>query len=129
MSLGPKQSGRADRNVATGSICGVYGKWDHPLKPRLTLACARGSGNFRQTDLLSNEGSLGQEIETFYYGEVLRPELANLTVLTMGAGVTFGDKLSADLYWRDYRLGGGGQGLRGSALRVDPASGGTWGAD
>ncbi|WP_152911584.1 alginate export family protein [Roseovarius tolerans] len=105
------------------------GKWqfDHPLKPRLTLGWARGSGNFRQPDLHSNEGSLGQDIETFYYGEVLRPELANLTVLTIGAGMTFDEKLSADVYWRDYRLGNSEHGLRGAALRADPVSGGALG--
>jgi hypothetical protein len=120
-----ERSGRTQR----GRGFDFGGKWqlDHPLRPRLTLGWAKGSGNFRQPDLHSNEGSLGQDIETFYYGEVLRPELANLTVLTIGTGVTFDEKLSVDVYWRDYQLGNSKHGLRGTALRADPVSGGAVG--
>jgi alginate production protein len=119
------RNGRNTRGNAV-DLGGVW-QWDHPWQPRLTLAWARGSGGFRQTELHSNEGSLGQDIETFYYGEVLRPELANLSVLTIGAGVSVNAKLFADLYWRDYRLGDARQGLRGATLRADPVSDGALG--
>jgi hypothetical protein len=63
--------------------------------PRLTAAIAFGSGDngtgtdtgFRQTGIQDNEARFGGRKSIKYYGEVFDPELNNLTILTLGAGV------------------------------------------
>lgn len=68
-----------------------------PLKPTLTLGYAFGSGDddttdakdhaFRQTDLNGNATRIGLSSTGIRnYGEVLRPELTNLHILTAGVG-------------------------------------------
>lgn len=83
-----------------------------PLRPTLTLAHARGSGgpdddtqdrNFRQTGLHENKVRLAGVKRLRRYGELLQPELSNLVVTTLGAGLRLLDNSSLELAWHRYR--------------------------
>jgi hypothetical protein len=81
-------------------------------RPAITVGRAYGSGDadpcdgtsrtFRQTGLHANSGRWGGATSFRYYGEVLRPELANLSIDTIGFGVRPRDWLSVDLAWHRY---------------------------
>lgn len=84
------------------------------IRPSVTFAYAVGSGEekvtgdpysqeFRQTGYEDNSGRYGGFSSFKYYGEVLDPELANLEVLTAGAGIRFGYAASADVVVHVYR--------------------------
>lgn len=80
---------------------------------RFTVGVAHGSGDddttddvdrsFRQTGLQDNTGRFGGVTSFRYYGELVDPELSNLTVLTAGVGARLGAKHSIDLVWHHYR--------------------------
>ncbi len=81
-------------------------------QPRLYLigSVAYGSGNpddadrgFRQTGLQDNSAKLGGVTRMAYYGEVLDPELANLWIVTLGAGVRPVRNASINLVFHRYR--------------------------
>ncbi len=84
------------------------------LEPRGTLGVAMGSGDsspgrgrdrgFRQTGLHGNEIGFGGVQRFGTYGRLLDPELSNLAVLTVGAGVSLFESSSADLVYHHYRL-------------------------
>ncbi len=67
------------------------------LRPFLTVAGAVATGDsnpdkkvdrtFRQTGLENNRGSYQGAVKFHYYGELLRPELSNLAVTTVGLGI------------------------------------------
>ncbi len=90
------------------TVVDLPGRW----KPTLTLGHAVGSGDddprddvdrtFRQTGLHRNNYKFGGVTSLRYYGEVLRPELANLRVRTVGFAVRPRDWLSFELFWHDY---------------------------
>lgn len=94
-------------------IGGVYQLPTLPLKPRLMLGYAWGSGDdspdgstdrrFRQTSLQGNEARLGGLYKRRIYGEVMNPELSNLRVLSAGVGMTPVPQWSVDLIWYGYR--------------------------
>jgi len=79
----------------------------------LTLGYAFGSGDdpatsgtnegFRQTGLHDNNDKFAGVTSFRYYGELVDPELSNLGILTVGAGLRFGRRSSLDLVWHDYR--------------------------
>lgn len=82
------------------------------LRPSLTLGYARGSGgersdaldtHFRQTGLHENKARLGGVKRLQMYGELLQPDLSNLAVGTVGAGVRLLGNSSIELVWHDYR--------------------------
>ena len=87
--------------------------FDDRLKPSLTLAYAYGSGdkdpsdgkdgNFRQTGFQDNAARFNGFIRLKYYGEMLDPELSNLRITTIGAGIRPTRKTSLDLVYHDYR--------------------------
>lgn len=108
--------GRADGRRLKGygfDIGGTYRLGEHPLRPRLTMGYAWGSGDrdpasgtdraYRQTGLQSNEASLGGLAKFKYYGEALDPELSNIAITTAGVGITSYDRLSLDLFYHNYR--------------------------
>lgn len=78
-----------------------------------TVSFARGSGDdgsditidrsFRQTGLNSNKDNYRGVTRFRYYGELLRPELSNLQVLTFAFGHRFLSASSLDLVYRNYR--------------------------
>jgi alginate production protein len=59
-------------------------------------------GNFFQTGLQDNNDKFGGVTSFRYYGEVLDPELSNLTVFTLGVGRRIGHDNSIDLIWHRY---------------------------
>jgi alginate production protein len=74
------------------------------LEPRLFAGYARGSEEFRQTGLAENETGFGGVQRFRTYGVLLDPELANLGVLTVGAGISLLRSSSLDLAYHRYRL-------------------------
>lgn len=83
------------------------------LRPSFTLGYAAGSGDkvsgdsisqeFRQTGYETNSGRFGGFANFQYYGEVLNPELANIKILTVGAGFRPHRLVSADAVFHTYR--------------------------
>lgn len=100
------------------------------LRPTITLAHARGSGgtadagrddNFRQTGLHENKSRFGGVKRVQRYGELLQPELSNLRVTTLGAGLRFLDRSSLELIGHRYRQVVPSGVIAGSRLSADPA--------
>jgi alginate production protein len=82
------------------------------LRPSVSLGHARGSGgersgrldaNFRQTGLQENKARFGGVKRLRQYGELLRPELSNLVVTSLGAGIRLGANSSVELMGLRYR--------------------------
>lgn len=78
----------------------------------LTVGYAFGSGDrspegtdgtFRQTGLQDNNGKFAGVTSFRYYGELVDPELANLSIATAGIGMRLGRRTSLDLVWHGYR--------------------------
>lgn len=76
---------------------------DGPLRPSVTLGLARGSPGFRQTGLHENKGRLSGVKRLRYYGELVEPDLRNLRVGTVGAGLRVLENSSLELLWHGYR--------------------------
>ncbi|HBS34126.1 MAG TPA: hypothetical protein DEA50_03475 [Parvularcula sp.] len=106
--------------------------WELPFEfePYLTLGYARGSAdrnaadgvdrNFRQTGLHGNNGK-NRGISRFrYYGEVLRPDLSNLQVLTGAVGVPVGETFWIEALYHDYRQLTPATELSAARLDADP---------
>jgi hypothetical protein len=84
------------------------------LEPRLFAGYAFGSGDrepeegtdrsFRQTALHANEAGFGGVERFAHYGVLLDPELSNLHVFTIGAGLSLLRSSSLDLVYHHYRL-------------------------
>lgn len=85
-----------------------------PLRPNVTLGVAFGSGDsnpddttnhaFRQTGLQSNESRFAGVSKFKTYGEVLDPELSNLSIYTAGFGLQPAPNVTADVVYHSYRL-------------------------
>jgi len=88
-----------------------------PLRPRLTLGYAWGSGDddsgdgvsrrYRQTGQQGNETWLGGETKYKLYGDTLDPELSNMHIFTAGIGISPTGQTSLDFiyhYYRQHRL-------------------------
>ncbi|MDH3591773.1 MAG: alginate export family protein [Planctomycetota bacterium] len=83
-------------------------------EPALTVGYAYGSGDpdpgddlvedFRQSSLQLNNGKFNGVSSFRYYGEVIRPELANLKIGTLGFGWRPKRKTSIDLIYHTYDL-------------------------
>ena len=107
-------------------------RWSLPGRARPTawLGWASGSGDgnpddgvdhtFRQTGLQENKGRFGGVKRFRYYGELLRPELANLTVGSLGLSLRFLDHSSVDLVLHDYRQRRASDRLIDTRLDRDP---------
>ena len=86
-------------------------KW--PGKPRFTFGYAWADGDsdvsdgkfngFVQTGMHDNNGKYRGVDRFKYYGEVLRPDLSNLSVITAGLGMPFARNSSVELLWHKYR--------------------------
>lgn len=89
--------------------------WEMPFafEPYLTLGYARGSGdddpddavdrNFRQTGLHGDNGKFRGISRFRYYGEVLRPDLSNLQILTASFGAPLSENLWVETVYHNYR--------------------------
>ncbi|MEO5658852.1 MAG: alginate export family protein [Polaromonas sp.] len=99
------------------------------LRPSITLGYARGSGgersatldnNFRQTGLQENKARLAGVKRLRRYGELLRPELSNLAVTTLGVGVRVLKHSSIELVAHRYRQPVPSTEITGARLSTDP---------
>ena len=74
-----------------------------PASPTLTAGYAYGSPGFRQTRLHNNNAKFRGVDRFRYYGELARPELSNLHLLTLAAGVSVLRSSSIELLYHLYR--------------------------
>jgi hypothetical protein len=121
----------ARRRDVTGWAMDAGLTWLLPVaaEPRITAAYAVGSGDrkpdsgtdesFRQTGLHGNEPGFGGVERFRAYGELLDPELSNLSILTFGLGVSLGNSSSLDVAYHQYRLVERADSLRDARLDVD----------
>lgn len=91
-----------------------------PLWPSLTLGYARGSSGFRQTGLQENKTRFGGVKRWQRYGELVQPELSNLSVASLGAGVRVLENSSVELVMHRLRQVRASDRLDGSRLSADP---------
>jgi hypothetical protein len=97
-----------------------------PYEPRVFAGYAFGSGDakrdsgtdrsFQQTNIQANEAGFGGYERFEQYGFLLDPELSNLGVVTVGAGVTLFRSSSLDLVYHRYHLGQPSDELRDARL-------------
>jgi alginate production protein len=99
---------------------GVTGSLAWPLRPSLTLGYARGSKGFRQTGLHENKSRFAGVKRWQRYGELLQPELANLSVTTVGTGLRVLDNTSVELVAHDFRQVQAADSIRGARVSADP---------
>lgn len=84
-----------------------------PLEPRVYGSYALGSGDaspeqgtdhaYRQSGIQDNEAGFGGVERFGSYGVVLDPELSNLGIVTLGAGLTLFESSSLDLVYHHFR--------------------------
>ena len=75
-----------------------------PWEPRVFAGYAIASEEFRQTSLQGNEAGFGGVERFNSYGLLLQPELSNLGIVTVGAGMALFRSSSLDLVYHYYRL-------------------------
>ncbi|MFQ5715718.1 MAG: alginate export family protein, partial [Nitrospinales bacterium] len=95
-----------------GFDVGFTSVFDVSLKPSFTFGWAYGSGdnnlsdgndlNFRQTGLQDNNAAFNGVTRIQYYGEVVDPELSNLSILTGGIGIRPIKEASFDIVYHYY---------------------------
>ncbi len=93
---------------------------------RLYAGYAYGSGDshpdngvdhaFRQTGLSTNEAGFGGVQRFSHYGITLAPELSNLKIITLGAGLNFLKSSSLDFVYHHYRLAHASESLRNASV-------------
>ncbi len=125
-------TGRDSGNTLTGWAFDVGNTWSPRWAKRwyATAGMAYGSGDrgtqdgrdstFRQTGIHDNNAKLGGITSFRYYGELLRPELANLSIMTLGIGRRFGKRESVDLVFHKYAQDFARPFLVDAELREDP---------
>jgi alginate production protein len=94
------------------------------FEPTLTVGYALDNGEFRQTGLDDNSDRFNGVTRFRYYGELVRPELSNIRITTLGFGLRFFDKSSLDLVHHTYRQRNAS---RDHSLRIDTDSNGLSG--
>ncbi len=79
--------------------------WEVPIlwKPSLIMGYAIGSRQFRQTGLQDNNDRFGAISRFRYYGELLRPELSNLHIWTIGGTLPVLQNSSISVLYHYYR--------------------------
>jgi hypothetical protein len=129
-SRGKSEVVRVERGdvSAWGLDAGISWLLPLPCEPRLFAGYAFGSGDsspeagndgaFRQTNLEANEAGFGGVERFAHYGIALDPELSNLGILTVGAGISLLRSSSLDLVYHYYRLVEPAESLRDSRLDV-----------
>ncbi len=98
-----------------------------PMEPHFSASFAFGSGKrdasdrgFRQTGLNDNNGRF-EGVEGFrYYGQALDPELSNLSILTLGLGISLLADSSIDLVYHRYRQHRRADFMRNAEIDFDP---------
>ncbi len=103
---------RDERIQGYGFDVGATWEISLPLEPSVTVAYAFGSGgdddptdgnsDFRQTGFQDNTSKWNGVTSFNYYGELLDPELSNLSIATAGLGFRLGRRTSLDLVAHRY---------------------------
>jgi alginate production protein len=98
------------------------------LNPSITAAFAIGSGDktsgdnisneYRQTGYQDNTDYFGGYRTIQYYGELLDPELSNIIIKTVGAGIKPHRIISAEIIYHNYKQDHPDDNLRGNL--IDP---------
>ncbi|MEC9477346.1 MAG: alginate export family protein [Planctomycetota bacterium] len=120
-----------DKISAFGIDASVARRYDDlPWKPYLFGGLAWGSGDndpadgtdntFRQTGYEDNNSRYFGVASYRYLGVVMRPELSNLSILTLGAGVRPRRNVSVDLVFHTYNQVEASTEIRRSRLRMAP---------
>jgi len=78
-------------------------------------------GTFRQSGWQRNRGSLNGVVSFRYYGEALDPELTNLRIQTLGAGLRPAPPFSLNLVFHSYRQDVTSPRMENAELDVDPS--------
>jgi len=122
--------GRQDRLRGFAADVGAIYKLDLPLEPSLTVGYAVATGDsddtdatdhgYRQTGIEDNQGRFNGVYPFKYYGEILDPELSNLSIYTLGAGLRYQRLASLDLVYHYYRQQRLADSLRDSDLGIEP---------
>lgn len=119
-----------DRNVFGWAVdASAEFELDTAWSPVFTIGYAYGSGDddttdgtnneFRQSDLHGNSSLAGASSGSVYhYGEVLRPELSNIHILTLGIGAPLNDNSDLSVFFHHYRLDEDATSLRQSSVRA-----------
>lgn len=94
-------------------VAAMYAPRRVPMRPSVYAGFALGSGdsnpdrgvdrNFRQTGLHDNNDKFNGVTSFRYLGELVRPALSNLQIVTVGAGFRPSRKTSLDLVFHTYR--------------------------
>ena len=126
-----------ERRRVRGAAFDLGLNWQTSLPGRLTFTAgyAVGSGddnsdddvdgNYRQSGLQDNDDKFRGVTGFRYYGDLLRPELSNIAISTLGAGFRFLGKNSLDLVFHTYRQLRPVDSIRGSRLDFDPQGSAT----
>lgn len=122
---GDQQVVAVERQRVSGWAYDLGASFELPVQPEayLTVSHARGSGGaspFRQTGLQGNNGKFRGNSRFRYYGEVLRPELSNLSVLTGALGIEPLEDGWIETVWHRYRQITALPEIAGSRLDVEP---------
>ncbi|MFQ5450068.1 MAG: alginate export family protein [Nitrospinaceae bacterium] len=106
--------------------------WTPPVKgkPTLTFGYAVGSGDrnernskdnaFRQTGLQDNNNKFRGVDRFRYYGELFRPELSNMYILTAAAGIRILPNSSVELLYHNYHQVKAAPFLRSAGIKTSP---------
>lgn len=130
-AAGPLEAGASRGRTVRGHALDMGLQWRLPgeARPTFTLAWAQGSGgadtggvdhNFRQTGLQENKGRVAGVKRVRYYGELLDPELSNLRIGSIGAGLRLLSNSSLEVLWHRYRQRVPSARLAGSRLSEAP---------
>ncbi len=122
---------RQSRLMAWAADLGVTIGSHSRYSPAITLSYAFGSGDkdpdddvnheFRQTNLRDNNGRFEGVSRFRYYGELFRPELSNLHIVTAGLGWPLFGSSSIDFVWHRYHQFTTSNRLRDTRLRTSPS--------
>jgi hypothetical protein len=129
---GSRRVGSVDRHDVSGwglEVGGAF-RFDLPATPYISFNFATGSGDpemteehdtgFRQTGLQDNSERLDGVVSLGYYGELLDPELSNLSIWSLGFGFRFLRKSSFDFMYHRYRQNEAAPFLRDTDINRDP---------
>ena len=121
-----------DKQDLRAAALDLGGMWRTRLPGKMTfsVAYALGSGDsdpdddtdtaYRQTGLHRNDDKLQGVNDFRFYGELLRPELSNIAITTLGWGFHFLPESSFELIYHSYRQLEASDEIRGSRLDIDP---------
>ncbi len=117
-----KRIERIERRSLTGVALdtGLILETSLPLHPTFTVAYAFGSPQFRQTGLQDNNVRFRGVDRFRLYGELLRPELSNLHILTASIGLPLLQSSSVEILFHQYYQVDPEPALVNARLRAEP---------